>query len=54
REVGDVLDRMLAGQDVSEQVHCSYGRVPYFRTDFWRLAGAAATVMAGLAWLALR
>ncbi len=52
RELGLLLNRMTAGEDVSGDVHCKYGRIPYYRTDFVPAAtGAAAALAALLYWL---
>ncbi|MBI4867469.1 MAG: creatininase family protein [Candidatus Wallbacteria bacterium] len=51
RELGELLDRMVAGEDVSALVHSSYGRIPYFRTDFLRVLLGAALALVLAIWL---
>lgn len=53
QEVGDLMEAMVAGRDVSQRVKSAYSRVPYYHTDFWRCLGltAAAAVAALGLWL---
>lgn len=54
KEVAPLLDRLVAGQDVSAEADSPYLKIPLLRTDFWRWLGASLAMVLALVWWALR